>query len=148
MNLQTMKRIPSGTQERWRLLLSDGKWSNSFAMLATQLNDKVDSGQITNNCIIRMDRYVCNTVQENKKVCFSYRLILDAFRVSKEFLFGIQLSIKFYIRKKTNRKLRLHFLILFVASIGFLVSLLSLCKAGQFCSSNGNLQLIHLLKVL
>ncbi|MPC12910.1 Replication protein A DNA-binding subunit [Portunus trituberculatus] len=71
VQILTMKRIPSGSQERWRLLLSDGKWSSSFAMLATQLNPKVDSGDITNNCIIRMDRYVCNTVQENKKVGFS-----------------------------------------------------------------------------
>ncbi|XP_045135026.1 replication protein A 70 kDa DNA-binding subunit-like [Portunus trituberculatus] len=73
VQILTMKRIPSGSQERWRLLLSDGKWSSSFAMLATQLNPKVDSGDITNNCIIRMDRYVCNTVQENKKVL----IILD-----------------------------------------------------------------------
>lgn len=73
VQILTMKRIPSGSQERWRLLLSDGRWSSSFAMLATQLNQKVDSGDITNNCIIRMDRYVCNTVQENKKVL----IILD-----------------------------------------------------------------------
>ncbi|XP_063873516.1 replication protein A 70 kDa DNA-binding subunit-like isoform X2 [Scylla paramamosain] len=73
VQILTMKRIPNSSQERWRLLLSDGKWSNSFAMLATQLNPKVDSGDITNNSIIRMDRYVCNTVQENKKVL----IILD-----------------------------------------------------------------------
>lgn len=65
---QSMKRIPSGAQERYRLLVSDGQWSSSFAMLATQLNSKVASGEVSNLCIIRMNRYVCNTVQENKKV--------------------------------------------------------------------------------
>lgn len=63
-----MKRIPSGAQERYRLLVSDGQWSSSFAMLATQLNSKVADGEVTDNCVIRMNRYVCNTVQENKKV--------------------------------------------------------------------------------
>ncbi|XP_050714389.1 replication protein A 70 kDa DNA-binding subunit-like [Eriocheir sinensis] len=73
VQILSMKRIPSGAQERWRLLLSDGQWSSSFAMLATQLNSKVDTGEIKNNCIISLDRYVCNTVQENKKVL----IILD-----------------------------------------------------------------------
>lgn len=65
---QSMKRIPSGSQERWRLLVSDSQWSCSFAMLATQLNNKVSSGEITNNCVVRLDRYVCNMIQDNKKV--------------------------------------------------------------------------------
>ncbi|KAG7171607.1 Replication protein A 70 kDa DNA-binding subunit-like 1 [Homarus americanus] len=63
-----MKRIPTGSQERYRLLVSDGEWSSSFAMLATHLNCKVTEGVITNNCIIQMNRYVCNTVQGNKKL--------------------------------------------------------------------------------
>lgn len=73
VQILSMKRIPSGTQERWRLLVSDGRWSCSFAMLATQLNVKVSSGEITNNCIICLDRYVCNMIQDNKKVL----IILD-----------------------------------------------------------------------
>ncbi|XP_071532708.1 replication protein A 70 kDa DNA-binding subunit isoform X2 [Panulirus ornatus] len=73
LQIISMKRIPSGTQERFRLLVSDGQWSSSFAMLATQLNPKVDSGEVSNFCVMRMNRYVCNTVQENKKVL----IILD-----------------------------------------------------------------------
>lgn len=73
LQILTMKRIPSGAQERYRLLVSDGQWSSSFAMLATQLNSKVATGEISNNCIIQMNRYVCNTVQDNKKVL----IILD-----------------------------------------------------------------------
>jgi len=73
LQILSMKRIPSGTQERHRLLVSDGQWSSSFAMLATQLNGKVASGEISQNCIIKMNRFVCNTVQDNKKVL----IILD-----------------------------------------------------------------------
>ncbi|XP_047474800.1 replication protein A 70 kDa DNA-binding subunit-like isoform X1 [Penaeus chinensis] len=73
VQILSMKRMPNGAQERFRILLSDGKWSSSFAMLATQLNSKVASGEIANNCVIKMNRYVCNTVQNNKKVL----IILD-----------------------------------------------------------------------
>lgn len=73
LQILSMKKIPSGVQERYRLLVSDGQWSSSFAMLATQLNSLVSNGEITNNCIIRMKRYICNTVQDNKKVL----IILD-----------------------------------------------------------------------
>lgn len=73
LQILSMKRIPSGTQERHRLLVSDGQWSSSFAMLATQLNGKVASGEISQNCVIQMNRFVCNTVQDNKKVL----IILD-----------------------------------------------------------------------
>ncbi|XP_042217254.1 replication protein A 70 kDa DNA-binding subunit-like [Homarus americanus] len=72
-----MKRIPTGSQERYRLLVSDGEWSSSFAMLATHLNCKVTEGVITNNCIIQMNRYVCNTVQGNKKVLIILEMKLE-----------------------------------------------------------------------
>nr|XP_053639336.1 replication protein A 70 kDa DNA-binding subunit-like [Cherax quadricarinatus] len=68
LQILSMKRIPSGAQERYRLLLSDGHWTSSFAMLATQLNSMVGSGEISNNCIITLKRYICNTVQDNKKI--------------------------------------------------------------------------------
>jgi len=58
----------SATPERYRLLLSDGEQTNSSAMLATQLNDKVTSGQLDTNCIIRLDKYICNAIQPDKRV--------------------------------------------------------------------------------
>ncbi|KAK7071136.1 60S acidic ribosomal protein P1 [Halocaridina rubra] len=73
LQILSMKKIPSGEQERYRLLVSDGQYSSSFAMLATQLNSKVQSNEISNNCIVKMVRYLCNTVQESKKVL----IILD-----------------------------------------------------------------------
>lgn len=73
LQIMSMKKIPSGGQERYRLLVSDGQWSSSFAMLATQLNGLVTSGEVDNNCIIKLNRYICNTVQESKKIL----IILD-----------------------------------------------------------------------
>lgn len=63
------KRI-AGTQgpDRYRMLLSDGKHSHSSAMLATQLNDKITSGELENNCVIRLDKYICNPIQTDRRV--------------------------------------------------------------------------------
>ncbi|KAK4329099.1 hypothetical protein Pmani_000511 [Petrolisthes manimaculis] len=73
VQILSMKRILIGSQERWRLLVSDSRWSCNFTMLATHLSNKVSSGKITNYCIVRLDRYVCNMIQDNKKVL----IILD-----------------------------------------------------------------------
>ncbi|XP_066303050.1 replication protein A 70 kDa DNA-binding subunit-like isoform X1 [Branchiostoma lanceolatum] len=66
-----IKKIQSaGAQgsERYRLLLSDGKHTQSSAMLATQQNHLVNSGQLQNNCVIRLEKYICNTIQDNRRV--------------------------------------------------------------------------------
>ncbi|ESN95542.1 hypothetical protein HELRODRAFT_114692 [Helobdella robusta] len=54
--------------ERFRLLLSDGVHTVSSVMLATQLNDKVTSGQIDINAVVRLDKYICNIIQAEKRV--------------------------------------------------------------------------------
>ena len=36
----------------------------SAAMLATQLNTKVADGSIDTHCVIRLDKYVCNPIQD------------------------------------------------------------------------------------
>ncbi|KAI9099508.1 hypothetical protein DFS34DRAFT_617799 [Phlyctochytrium arcticum] len=47
--------------ERWRLLVSDG--SNYMqAMIATQFNDKIVTGEIKKGGIIKLKHYVCNSV--------------------------------------------------------------------------------------
>lgn len=56
------------TPDRYRLLLSDGVYTVSSAMLATHLNDKVTNGQIDVNAIIRLDKYICNVIGQEKKV--------------------------------------------------------------------------------
>ncbi|CAL4092641.1 unnamed protein product [Meganyctiphanes norvegica] len=45
-------------------------------MLATQLNGMVTSGEINLNCIIQLNRYVCNTVQGDKKVIIILELMV------------------------------------------------------------------------
>ncbi|XP_070572382.1 replication protein A 70 kDa DNA-binding subunit-like [Ptychodera flava] len=64
------KKINSTVQsntDRYRLLLSDGVKSHS-AMLATQLNSKVASGDLDPRTIIQLDKYICNTIADNKRV--------------------------------------------------------------------------------
>ncbi|KAI8504968.1 60S acidic ribosomal protein P1 [Branchiostoma belcheri] len=66
-----IKKIQSaGAQgsERYRLLLSDGKHTQSSAMLATQQNHLVNSGQLEQHCVIRLEKYICNTIQDNRRV--------------------------------------------------------------------------------
>ncbi|XP_076031483.1 replication protein A 70 isoform X2 [Oratosquilla oratoria] len=79
LQILSLKPIPNNAQERFRLLISDGVFSSSFAMLATQHNAKVHSGEIGSQCIIRMDRYVVNSVQDNKKVL----IVLDLTVIAK-----------------------------------------------------------------
>lgn len=61
------KRIMSTeNSERYRLLVSDGKFLNSFAMLATQLNDYVVDGRLADNTIVRIDKYITSMVNKSE----------------------------------------------------------------------------------
>ncbi|CAH8623802.1 unnamed protein product [Dicrocoelium dendriticum] len=64
------KLVPGGNagQNRYRLLLSDGVKTHSFAMLATQLNHLIESGKLVNDTVVRIKKYVCNNIQNNKYV--------------------------------------------------------------------------------
>lgn len=53
--------------DRYRLLLSDGEVSYSHAMLATQLNSLMD-GELDNLAVIQVDKYLCNTIQGDRRV--------------------------------------------------------------------------------
>ena len=55
------------TADRYRLLVSDGKHLNSFAMLATQLNDKVTSGELCDYTVIQITRYITSMVANPDK---------------------------------------------------------------------------------
>ena len=74
MQVLGSKRIESGSsdKERYRLLLSDGKYVFSFAMLTTQINDQVVKGELSDNSIIKIKNYVTsvinNTGTANKRV--------------------------------------------------------------------------------
>lgn len=68
-NMQVLgyKKIAGSGQERYRILLSDGEFSNSFSMLATQLNHMIHDKQLEQYTIIKVDKYICNQVQGQSK---------------------------------------------------------------------------------
>lgn len=55
----------SNLADRWRLVLSDGEYSWQ-SMLATQKNEMITSGEIQENCIIKLNDYIVNVVQNKK----------------------------------------------------------------------------------
>ncbi|KAL2945170.1 Replication protein A 70 kDa DNA-binding subunit A [Bienertia sinuspersici] len=60
-------RSISSNQERYRLLLSDAV-SAQQAMIATQLNGRVKSGEIRKGSVIQLIEYICSSVQNRKIV--------------------------------------------------------------------------------
>ena len=68
----SFKRIAGSSSERYRLLISDGMYSNSYAMLATQLNKMVTDSTLDEFCVIKVKRLQCNTMQGKKVI-----IILD-----------------------------------------------------------------------
>ena len=72
VQLLSFKRIAGSSSERYRLLISDGMYSNSYAMLATQLNKMVTDSTLDEFCVIKVKRLQCNTMQGKKVI-----IILD-----------------------------------------------------------------------
>ena len=52
--------------ERYRLILSDGE-HYCQGMLATQMNQLMQSGEITKNSIVKLNKFVFNNVAADKK---------------------------------------------------------------------------------
>ena len=50
-----------GQAERLRIILSDGEWFMQ-AMLATQLNELVDTGTIVKNSVVTIEKMICNVI--------------------------------------------------------------------------------------
>ncbi|XP_055532718.1 replication protein A 70 kDa DNA-binding subunit [Wyeomyia smithii] len=66
--LGTKRIAGSGDQsERFRLLISDGVNMYTFAMLATQLNDLQQSGQLAEYTVIRINRYITSVVNRGER---------------------------------------------------------------------------------
>ncbi|XP_058467652.1 replication protein A 70 kDa DNA-binding subunit [Malaya genurostris] len=63
------KRIAGGGEqsERYRLLISDGQNLYSFAMLATQLNELHQNGQLAEFTVIRINRYITSVVNRGER---------------------------------------------------------------------------------
>ena len=47
---------------RYRVLISDGKFSYGFGMLATQLNHLIDDGKMEANTLIKVNKFIVNKV--------------------------------------------------------------------------------------
>lgn len=63
------KKIDSAnTVDRYRLLISDGKYLYSHVMLAAQLNKLMANNEITNNSVIEVTKFMCNKLQGDKRV--------------------------------------------------------------------------------
>lgn len=67
--MQGYKKIPrsTNTDDRYRLLLSDGRRFNSFTMLITQLNNLVTNNTLTEYSICKILNYALTSVNNNGK---------------------------------------------------------------------------------
>ncbi|OWR41201.1 replication protein A 70 kDa DNA-binding subunit [Danaus plexippus] len=74
------KKIQSRGEDRIRLIVSDGKHSHSLALLNSQLNNKVFSGELSNYSVIKVDKYFISSVQkkEEKRVMVILNLTIIA----------------------------------------------------------------------
>ncbi|KAH8306223.1 hypothetical protein KR018_004774, partial [Drosophila ironensis] len=63
LQILAIKKINSNADsERYRILISDGKYFNSYAMLASQLNEMQHKGQLDEFTIVQLDKYVTSIV--------------------------------------------------------------------------------------
>lgn len=72
--LGTKKIASNGGAERYRLLLSDGQYLQSFSMLATQLNDLVTNNELDDFTIICVKQHitsVVNKTDQDEKYAYS-----------------------------------------------------------------------------
>ncbi|XP_021750089.1 replication protein A 70 kDa DNA-binding subunit A-like [Chenopodium quinoa] len=58
-------KLINSNQERYRILLSDAV-STQQAMIATQLNGRVKSGEVRKGSVIQLIEYICSAVQNRK----------------------------------------------------------------------------------
>ena len=65
LSLKKVSTVPN--HDRYRIIVSHGV-NYMQAMLATQLNEKVQENQITKGSIVVIERYTCNYVQEKRLI--------------------------------------------------------------------------------
>lgn len=75
--LGVRKIAAAGANERYRLLISDGHNLNSFAMLATQLNDMVTSGELTEFAILKIKRHIISNLTDRSKGSKQVMILID-----------------------------------------------------------------------
>ncbi|XP_022161506.1 replication protein A 70 kDa DNA-binding subunit [Myzus persicae] len=75
--LGVRKITAAGANERYRLLISDGHNLNSFAMLATQLNGMVSSGEINEFAILKIKRHIISSLTDRSKGSKQVMILID-----------------------------------------------------------------------
>lgn len=61
-NLQGDSNAERSANDRYRILLSDGKYSYAYGMLATQLNYLIVEGKLESFTIIKVKKFVVNRI--------------------------------------------------------------------------------------
>lgn len=75
--LGVRKITAAGANERYRLLISDGLNVNSFAMLATQLNSMVTSGELSEFSILKIKRHIISNLTDRSKGSKQVMILID-----------------------------------------------------------------------
>ncbi|XP_054276816.1 replication protein A 70 kDa DNA-binding subunit-like [Macrosteles quadrilineatus] len=60
------KLTGAGHSDRYRILISDGVYLNSYAMLATQLNHMVENNELVEFSIVRLNRHLTSLISNQK----------------------------------------------------------------------------------
>ena len=63
LQILNFKKIAGSSTERYRLLLSDGIYSNCYALLATKNNHLINDKSLDETCIVRVYKYSRNDMQ-------------------------------------------------------------------------------------
>ncbi|XP_050420313.1 replication protein A 70 kDa DNA-binding subunit [Adelges cooleyi] len=90
--LGTRKIAGSGANDRYRLLISDGQNLNSFAMLASQLNEMVPSGELTEFAIIQIKRHIISNVTDRGKGSKQVMILLDVAVMVRGDVVGVKIG--------------------------------------------------------
>jgi len=98
------KSINHGSgQERFRLLLSDGMYSNSFCMLATQHNERIHSKELEMFTILKLTRVLCNRSSENSSVNLRVIVVLEFDVVASGAEVGYKIGSPWPLMAELNR---------------------------------------------
>jgi len=68
LQMVSTKRIAGTSTERYRLLISDGQYQNSYGMLATQLNPMIHDGTLCEHSVVKVKKLQCNNMQGKKVI--------------------------------------------------------------------------------
>lgn len=76
LDIATIVSTKNSNQQRYRLLLSDAV-SSHHAMLAAQLNDRVNTGRVKQGSIVQLLDYICTPLQNRKYFSSLFFLLLN-----------------------------------------------------------------------